>query len=489
MRHTMKLLPVTALLLLTACTVGENYHLPQLEIPAHWQSAKAQTENNEQKASEIAWWQQFHDPVLNQLIAKASEGNLDLQIAQSRIDAARAQVSATEASLLPTGNASATAERQGNRIAFPGPIDLSKPFNTFQTGFDASWELDLFGKSRRILESQSATLEASEATAADMRVSMLAEVASTYVQIRQYQQQLALAETTLATYEKTASITQKRYASGEIAGINATQTQAEADQAKSQLPYCHNLINTAQLSMDVLLGEQPGYAQKIIGATAPIPAPGEELILSAPAKVIADRPDIQTAERNLAAATAQKGVAVANFFPDVSISGFIGLLNVDAGNVLQAGSKSWSGRGNVLLPILNYGTLSAELDQASARKQEALATYRKTVLAALSDVERSVGTYTHQQEFRDALHKSRDQSSKAAKVASSRYKAGLSSYLEVLDAQRTLYNSQSKTLDADARYAQNLIAVYKSLGGGWQAKTEIPDATENEPADEPEEQK
>ena len=465
-------------LLATACTVGPDYHLPEPPFPSHWLSITT-AEEPASNASEVAYWQQFNDPVLNQLIAKAMANNLDLQIAQSRIDAARAQLDAASAALLPTGNFSGTAERQANRIAFPGPINLSKPFNTFQSGFDASWELDLFGKARRELESRAATLEASQASAADMRVSLLAEVARTYIDIRKYQAQGVLAESTLATYERTLKIAKQRFNTGDIAGINVTQAQAQVEQAKTQRPYYQNLVTASEFSMDVLLGEQPGASHTLTQIITSIPIPAPELVLSAPAKAIADRPDIRIAERKLAAATAKQGVAVAQFFPDISLSGFVGLLNVNAGDVLQGGSRSWSGRGNILLPILDYGTLSANLHNANATQAEALATYRKSILLALSDVERSVTAYTRQQEYREALQKAVIQNQKAAKVARSRYEAGLSSYLEVLDAERTLYASQIQSTEADAFYAQNMIAVYKSLGGGWEANTEALQESDN----------
>lgn len=459
-------------LLATACTVGPDYHVPETNFPSHWLSSSSQEDTT--APAEIAYWQQFHDPVLNALVEKAMANNLDLQIAQSRIDEARSQVEIADAALLPTGSLSGTAERQANRIAFPGPIDLSKPFNTFQTGFDASWELDLFGKSRREIESRTATLQASEASARDMRVSLLAEIARTYMDIRQYQAQAILAESTLATYEKGVSIAKQRFNSGEVAGINVTQAQALVEQAKTQRPYYQNLVAASQLSMDVLLGEQPGATRALTEKPAPIPAPAPELVLEAPAKAIADRPDIQIAERKLAAATAKQGVAVAQFFPDISLSGFLGLLNVNADSLAQGGSRSWSGRGNIALPILNYGELSANLSNAKASQREALATYRKSILLALSDVERAVDTYTRQQEYREDLQKTVAQNKKAATVARARYQAGLSSYLEVLDAERTLYASQTQSTEADARYAQSMVAVYKSLGGGWQADTKAP---------------
>jgi len=223
----------------------------------------------------------------------------------------------------------------------------------------------------------------------------------------------------------------------------------------------------AEYSLDVLLGEQPGAAHALVGSTGAIPASDKKIVLMAPAAVIAHRPDIRVAERKLAAATAQQGVAVAQFFPDISLSGFVGLLNTNASSLLQAGSKSWMVGGNVLWPILSYGKLSANLDSANAGQQEALATYQKTMISALSDVERSVTAYTEQEKYRQSLMKAVADNRHASKISQERYKEGLTSFLEVLDAERTLYNSQNQLTDASARTSENMVAVYKSLGGGW----------------------
>nr|MDP9128431.1 TolC family protein [Pseudomonadota bacterium] len=183
--------------------------------------------------------------------------------------------------------------------------------------------------------------------------------------------------------------------------------------------------------------------------------------------VIVNRPDIREAERKLAAATAQQGVAVAKFFPDLSLTGFFGLLNTNAGQLLTTASKSWAAGGQVLWPILSYGALSANLDAANAQQQEAMAAYQKTIMAALSDVERSVTAYTKQQEYAETLEKAVADTRHAAAISRQRYKEGLTSFLEVLDAERTLYASESQMTAAEAATAQDLVAVYKSLGGGW----------------------
>ncbi len=450
---------------LVGCSMGLDYVKPDTQLPQKWLSADDQSSSEPVQQD---WWQNFHDPVLSQLIAKASQGNLDLQIAEARITEARAARSSAVASLLPTGNVMGSATREANQLAVPGSFPgITKPFNIFQTGFDASWELDLFGVNRKRLAAASADLEASQASRDDIMISLLAEVARTYIDIRQYQSQLAIAQNTIDADAKTSDIIKQRFEVGEDPRFDLTQANAQLEEEQTQLPTYRNMLAQAEFSMDVLLGEQPGSTQVFVSTAAPIPVSDKKLILAAPAAVIADRPDIRMAERKLAAATAQQGVAVAKFFPDISLSGFIGLLNTNAGNLFAASSESWMMGSSVIWPILSYGTLSANLDAANAEQQEAMATYRKTMINALSDVERSVTAYIEQEKSYQSFVETVDTNQNTYKIANQRYEEGQTSYLEVLNAQRALYASQKELAEAQAKTSQDLVSTYKSLGGGW----------------------
>ena len=464
-----KFLSITTALALGACTVGPDYKMPDLHLPSGWfESVEKMPETDGQAVVEHQWWQHFGDPVLDQLIGKAIAGNYDIKIAEARIAEARASRSFATADLLPTINGTASGARQANRIAFPGPIaGLDKPFNTFEAGFDASWELDLFGGKRRALEADTALLAATEASRDDARVTLLAEVARIYMDIRQHQKQLDITHETMTAEEGTVSIAKERYKAGSTSQFDLKQAQAQLDQVKTQIPFYENLLAQAELSMDVLLGEQPGATHPLVETAKPIPVADKNIILAAPAQVIANRPDLRAAEQQLIAATAQQGIAVAQLFPDVSLSGFFGLLNADSGNLLRAGSKSWSAGGTVLFPILNYGRLSANIDSADARQQQALATYQKSVITALSDVDKAVTAYTKQEEFRLATARNVADNREITSIARMRYQEGLSSFVDVLEAQRTQYNSESQLAQAETLAAQNLVALYKSVGGGW----------------------
>ena len=454
-------------LTLAGCEVGTNYKPPEVAVPADWVSTDAPSAKAE---IDQEWWKNFNDPVLTALIERAVENNFDLKIAEARIIEARAGVSSAEAALLPTGDVKATGMREANQMALPGNTLTSllhKPFNVYQTGFDASWELDLFGGHRRDAESAEAQMEASEASRDDVRVSLLAEVARSYIAIRATQAQLVLAENTVAAEKKTQELTQQLFAAGQGARLDVTQAEARQERAQTQIPNLRNQLAQAEYGLDVLLGEQPGAVHKIVADSAPIPSSDKKLVLAAPASVIAQRPDIRVAERRLAAATAQQGVALAQFFPDISLSGFFGVLNSSTTKLLTMTNQSWTAGGGILWPILSYNSLSANLDAANAQQQEAMARYQKTVIGALSDVERSLTAYTEQQQLLQSTLSEVEKSTRARAIAEERYKAGATSRLEVLTADRALYDVESRLAAAQSEATQDLIALYKSLGGGW----------------------
>jgi NodT family efflux transporter outer membrane factor (OMF) lipoprotein len=466
------ILIASAALTLAACEVGPDYQKPETALPVTWLADEARAADAKASVDQ-QWWNNFHDPVLTQLIERATTGNLDIKIAETRILEARAQVASADAALLPTGDVKSTATREANQFAFPGGAGnpfgslLKKPFNSFQNGFDASWELDLFGGNRRAAEAASAQMESSEASRDDVMVSLMAEVARTYVDIRQYQAQLAIVEDTLASDRKALDIAQQRFHAGDAPGIDKIQAESALEQAQTQLPLNRNLLAQAEYSMDVLIGEQPGATHALVAQAAPIPVSNEKLLLAAPASVIAQRPDIRVSERKLAAATGMQGVAVAKFFPDISLSGFFGSLTTDGSQILHGGSQSWLASGGITWPILSYGSLSANLDSANAQQQEAMADYQKTILGALSDVERSLAAYNEQRKFLHAASNAVEKDRHARDIAQERYKNGLTSFIDVLDADRTLFASQDQLTKARAEASQDLIAVYKSLGGGW----------------------
>jgi NodT family efflux transporter outer membrane factor (OMF) lipoprotein len=478
-------------LFLLGCEVGPHYHAPHLALPSGWFSktpAKPDPAALERAELDRAWWRNFNDPVLEKLTALAAQGNFDLKIAEARISEARANRAQAQAGLLPTVNATGSALRQANRIAFPGedggssPFNIKEPFNTFQAGFDATWELDLFGGTRRKMEAENARLDASVDTAEDMRIRLMAEVARTYIEIRHDQAQLRVIDETASADAKTVKLTQELYKAGKVARVDAIRADADLFGTEADIHKWKNLLAQSEFSLDLLLGANPGTTHDLIaeadsrkmpkGKTRDgiIPTATARPMLAAPATVIANRPDLRAAERSLAAATAEQGVATAALFPKVSLSGFLGLLNVESSKFASLKSKSWSDEASFTAPIFDFGKLRSQLHLAKAEKKEALFSYEKSVVAALSDVESSLSAYTQEEAHRHALRRVVDDDRRAASVALERYKQGTTNFLEVLDAQRSLYTAQNQVIDSDAQASEDLVALYKSLGGGWKVK-------------------
>ncbi len=465
---------IGALLLnLGGCMLGPDYQPPASQLPENWRSAPLSAGENPANAIERNWWQHFNDPLLNQLIEKVGAGNLDIKLAENRIVTARAARAASSAVLLPSGDMMASANRQQNQLGFPssGPSNLAglvkQPFNIFKSGFDASWELDLFGGHRRDVESAQAELEAAALSQADILVSSRAETAKTYFDIRLYQAQWQLAQQVLASDRQSLAIFQERYQQGDASADDAARAEAKLQHDQAQIAYYANLQAQAEYSLDLLLGAAPGTAHQLTVASAAVPVSPVQLVLAAPAAVIAQRPDIRYAERKLAAATAQQGAAVAKFFPDISLSGFVGLFNTNAGNFFSLSSKAFGMGANMIWPILSFGTLSANLDAADARQQEAMTQYQHSILAALTDVERAFSAFSAQEQSRQALAKEAQANRQLLAIAEERYQQGQTAYPEVLDAQRICYASENNLSQATAQTGQDLIAVYKRLGGGW----------------------
>ena len=460
---------LTICLCLTACEVGPDYKKPDVKLPAKWLSSSQKFDEKAQ--IDQTWWKNFDDSTLEKLIATADSGNFDLKIAVARIAQARANRAQAGAGLLPTINARGSDLRQANRISFPGagggPFDLTKPFSTYEVGFDATWELDLFGGAKRQIEEASANLEAAEANAGAARVSLMAEVAKNYFDIRHYQAQISIADDTIASSQKTIDLTQEQFKAGIAPHIDVTRADSALEEARSEKSAAQNLLAQAEFSLDILLGAQPGTAHGMIDGAPVIPVVEVETVMATPAQVIANRPDIRAAERDLAAATAQQGVATAAMLPDVSLSGFFGLLNNGAGDLLKTQSKSWSGGASILQPVLDFGRLKAGLNLANAQSQEALAIYEKSVVTALSDVESALTAYAREEERRQSLSKIVEDDRKALSVARERYQHGDTNFLDTLYAQRSLYKAQTDLAGADAQVSKNLVALYKSLGGGW----------------------
>ena len=470
---------IALLLALAACSVGPDYQKPELQAPQQWVSqpngnpvpAKQQTEAADADGVQRAWWKRFHDPILDKLIDTAVAGNPDVKIAEARIDEARAARDSAHADLLPKGDVKDEYQRINlpSSFGFPG---LSNPLQAYQAGVDASWELDLFGGHRREVEARSADLQSYEASRDDTLVSLMAELARNYIDARSLQAQIRVAQDTINADQSTYNVANERFHKGQAAGLDALQAESQLRQDEAQLPLLTGQLAQSTFALDVLLGQNPGTVQAMIGTQGNIPMADGAYVLAAPASVINNRPDIRVAERKLAAATAEQGVAVAAFYPDISLKGFLGFLSVtNVADLFSKSSKFYTFSATGTWNILNYSSLEANLQNAKAEQREALAQYQKIVLVALTDVEKSLTAYNQQLLYRQSLTAARNAASASLRVAEERYRGGLTNYFDVLDAKRSLYAVQQQIVRADAGASENLVSVYRNLGGGWQSPT------------------
>lgn len=450
---------------LVGCAVGPDYKKPESITLEQWQAEK----NTEVGLKPVdpeslkTWWKSFNDPHLNRLIDLAISGNLDLKISLTRIDQARAERRGTRAELFPVVNVKAGVQRQDNPL--PG-LAPGIRFNLFELGFDALWEIDLFGRVQRRLEAATADLEAASEEYHQALVTLTAEVARSYVEYRSFQNQLHITQSNLKAQQHTLELTEKLFEEGVGTRHEVVRARALTETTMAQIPALEAQLVGTLRQLEVLLGKKPGSLQVDLQVLEAIPsAPGKE-ILASPAETIRNRPDLRIAERHLAAATALQGAAIAEWFPKISLAAFLGLRNTDLETLFKSAAFSYSTAGNLLQPLFNFGRIQASIDLANARHKEAYLGYEKAVLEALQETETALTRYLNEEKRRQMLVLSVADLRESVRLSQLRFKEGVISFLDVLDAQRTLYAAEIDLSRSESAASTNLIAVYKALGGG-----------------------
>ena len=460
------------LFLLSGCAVGPNYRAPQTKAPAQWNESLAGGETN-YAITTTEWWTNFNDSKLDSLVGRAVLSNLDLRIAQARMREARAQYGIASADLWPTvdGSSSYARQRQSQHQPVIGAVPLSPDLfenNVYKAGFDASWEIDVFGGKRRAKEAAGAQVSASEFGRRDVLITLLGDVARNYVDLRGYQGRLAIALENIEAQEKTLAITRDRFAKGLSSDLDVQQASTVLATTRAQVPTLESSIQTAMHRLEVLLGQQPGTLQAELTQASPIPAQPPVVPVGLPSELLLRRPDIRQAERQLAAATANIGAAKADLFPKFFLTGAAGFESVSASDWFTGGSKLWSVGPTMQWRIFDAGRIRGNIKVQNARQEAALATYEKTVLTAFEEVENGLVLYAKEQVRRRSLQDAVVSSQKSLDTANKLYANGLTDFLRVLDAERSLYQSQDSLVQSDRTISANLISLYKSLGGGWE---------------------
>jgi len=470
---------VAVLALLTAgCTVGPDYRRPDTPVPAMW--SEARYDGIDTRPADLArWWEEFNDPALTRLVQRAAGSNLDLRLAEGRIREARALRRVAEAGAWPSVDVSGSYSRSRtseNAIAPSSQGSGGSPFfrgsnngqDLFRSGFDSSWEIDVFGGVRRSVESADATVEASIEERRDVLVTLLGDIARNYIDLRGFQRRLAVAQNNLTAQQDSLEITRVRFQAGLANYLQVSQAEAQVNTTAAEIPALEALSKQAAHRLDVLLGIQPGALSAELSTDAPIPALPPQAHVGLPSELLRRRPDIRRAERQLAAANAEVGVATADLYPKFSLSGVFGVTSISASDWFSAPSRFWSIGPTIRWPIFDAGRIRANIEVRNARQEQALTTYEKTVLTAFEDVENALVSYAKEQvryrSLRDAVVANR----RALALADELYKNGLVDFLNVLDSQRSLYAAEDDLTRSEAAMATNLVALYKALGGGWE---------------------
>jgi NodT family efflux transporter outer membrane factor (OMF) lipoprotein len=451
----------------TGCAVGPEYVPPETAVPPAWHATLdgGATAEQTDPATLASWWSTLDDPVLTSLIERAVMNNLDLKKARARLREARASRGIKQAGLLPTldGTGSATRSRSSQKAAAGDTQDVS----AYAIGFDASWELDLFGGVRRSVESATATLQATTEDLRNTLVSLLAEVALNYIEARTYQARLAVAEANLKTQTETVALAAMRREAGLATALDVEQATYTLESTRSQIPTLQSGLEQDKNQLAVLLGEPPGAVQAELAERRSIPVPPLEVAVGVPADVLRQRPDVRQAERKLAAQTAEIGVATAELYPKVTLLGSIGLDALSLTNLFSAASRTSSVGPNLSWRLFDAGAVRKNIEVQSALQEQTLVAYETTVLTALKEVENSLVAYANEQRRRAALTEATRAAERAVELAQSKYGAGMVDFRSVLDAEASLLSFQDQLAQSDGTVASNLVRLYKALGGGW----------------------
>ncbi len=440
---------------LSACAVGPDYQRPDLTRSVDAASASASQESAHLSQ---AWWRSFNDPLLNQLVEQALAQNLDIRLAAARIREARALHRGSQADLGPELSLAAAATRRGGAGS-----QLTE--EQYQLGFDARWELDLFGGLRRQRERSQAELAAVQADYAAARLSLLAEVSRADLELRLYQNQAELARQNAEAQAATARITQLRYQEGVTSRLDVERAQATLANTQAQVPASQEQAQAALQRLAFLLAQPVGQLPPTLAQlqSVPLSAPPQALAVSLAS--IQQRPDVLASEQRLAAATAGQGMATAARYPQLTLSGLLGWDSADAGR-LFSNSEAWSLGAGLLLPLVDFGRLRAAQTVADARQAQALISYERSVRQAVQEADTALYAYARGLEQQQALQRAAEAARKASDIARKQYKEGVLSQLEVLDAERSQYAAELSLAQAQANLALRQIALYKALGWG-----------------------
>src|SRR5438552_4184216 len=448
---------------LSACMVGPDYRRPDVDVPAGWRLGA--TEAN--AIANIAWWDQFQDPVLSDLVRTALANNKDLEIATANVDQAFAQYGIARSAQFPQVNGGVSLARE--RSSANGPLPGGRTLSDYAVNLSASFELDIWGRLRRATESARASLLASGQGKGTVVLTVVTTVASGYIQLRALDRQLEIAQYTSQSLGEAARLQRVRFEEGAVPQSDYLQAESQYRDAVARVPELEREIARQENFLSVLLGHNPGPIPRGRDIDALLfPAVPEGL----PASLLERRPDIRQAEQNLIAANANIGVARAAYFPDISLTALLGLESAQLSDLFKGPSRAWSFGTGVLQPIFNAGRIRGQVEQAEALQRQALYTYEKSIISAFQDVENALIDRTKFGQVREEQAKNVEALRRFRDLADLRCREGATTYLEVANAELSLFNAPVAYVATQAQLFQSYANLYKAIGGGWVEEAE-----------------
>lgn len=459
--------------LFLGCTVGPDFRKPDPVLPDRWSAAR-DSRNSLKDADEAAlglWWKSFNDPELNRLIDEARDQNYDLRTAMTKIDEARSEQNASRAALFPRIGAVGDVARVSNLLPFRLP--QGNNFNYFLSGFDAIWEIDLFGRLHRKLEAAKAQTAASAEGLRGAFVIISAEVGRQYANYRGLQQQAQLLEINLKLLKENIWLAEHRFENGLAPKDEAEQIQSIVEHTESELRSIESQLTSTRHQLEELIGRKPNALLARLANTGKVPHSDERRLLTKPADALRLRPDIRAAEFELESATATQGAAIAELFPKISIAAFLGLRNSDLENLFRSSSFAWASAASVSQPIFNFGQIRAGINLAEARQNEAFLHFEKTILEALHETEICLSELVQEEKRRDHLQRSVDHLEKSRQMAEVRFNNGLETRQNLLTQEIDINHERIRLIQSETSKTIRLIAVFKALGGAGQQAIDL----------------
>lgn len=458
-----KCLFIVCAVCLVGCSVGPDFQAPGMGLPATWSFDKRPAAASANPADLVKWWRRFHDPKLNALVEQAVDANLDVKIAAARLNQARAERQTAAASFWPWLSASGSQQDAHSGGSGPG----AGTNRVYRGGFNAAWEIDIFGGSRRNLESANARLAGAAADLDATRLSMAAEVALTYCQLRSIQDQLGVAGRNLVMQQRSATITHERRQAGFASELDVVNSDALVANTKAQIPSLETAARRSVHAIAVLLGRPPVELSDMLSEPRPVPTAVSKVPTGIPSDLLRRRPDIRSAEANAHAATARIGVAVADLFPKFAFNGAISQQSTKLADWLSPSARVSSFGPSFNWALFQGGNIQANIRMQQALRDAAVLAYRKTVLGALQEVEDAMVSGSNELKRHAAIAEAVSANRRAVELSMNLYTAGQTDFINVLSAQRALLQTESEFTLSNLALATDLISLYKALGGGW----------------------